>query len=91
MTMRTKELYNKTMQSYGYISNETALNFNLRNDDLCYISSKTGKIKIRVVINDRFIPSENTLAVALFDEKVLINKITNTINNTYIKLEKIEE
>ena len=89
LTMRTKNLYNKTIQSYGYINKTTAKSKNLKDDDLCYISSKIGKIKIRIKIDDRFKVPNNTIAVALFDEKVLINKITTDINNTYVNLTKI--
>ncbi|HIP11719.1 MAG TPA: hypothetical protein EYG73_03270 [Arcobacter sp.] len=91
LTMRVPELYSKTMQSYGYISKKTAKQYNLIHDDLCYIKSSLGKIKIRISIDKRFTPSTNTIAVALFDEKVLINKVTKSINNTYVALEKIKE
>ena len=90
LTMRVPELYNTTKQSYGYISKETAKIHNLKNDDLCFIKYQNSKIKIRVAIQERFVPAKNTIAVALFDEKVLINKVTNEINNTYVELEKIK-
>jgi len=91
LTMRVNELYNKTKQSYAFISQETAVNLKLKDDDLCYISSDNQKIKIRISINTRFTPALNCVAVALFDEKVLINKITTSINNSYVTLEKIKE
>lgn len=91
LTMRVDELKNKTDQSYGYINSKTAKAKNLQNEDLCFIKSKVGKIKVRIKIDNRFEVATNTIAIALFDERVFINKITKEINNTFINIEKIEE
>jgi predicted molibdopterin-dependent oxidoreductase YjgC len=91
ITMKIQELKNSLPMAYCYMNKNDMKNLSLKNQDLVLISSKIGELKVRVMFDKRFHVPQGMVSIGNYDERVLINKITNTINNTYIQIKKIKE
>jgi nitrate reductase NapA len=91
ITMKIKELKNSLPMAYCYMNQDDMKKLLLKNQDLVILSSKAGKLKTRVMFDKRFNLPKGVVSIGNYDERVLINKITNTINDTYIQIKKIKE
>jgi nitrate reductase NapA len=91
ITMKIKELKNSLPMAYCYMNQDDMKKLLLKNQDLVILSYKAGKLKTRVMFDKRFNLQKGVVSIGNYDERVLINKITNTINDTYIQIKKIKE
>jgi len=75
MTRRVPELHRAQPAVVMYMHPEDAKRRNLRRNDIAWIESRRGKVKILVETAGRNRVPRGTVSVAFFDEDVLINKL----------------
>lgn len=85
-TIYDKNLYYKAPKAIAYINAITAKRLNIKDGKLYKISSYLGTVTIKISINKRFEPQEDTLAVSLFDKTIFINSIVSSIEDTFIHI-----
>jgi nitrate reductase NapA len=91
ITMKIKELYDSLPLAYCYMNKQDMQKLSLQNQDLVLLHSSVGELKVRVLNDKRFEVSKGMIAIGNYDEKILINKITDKINQTYVNITKIKE
>jgi nitrate reductase NapA len=89
ITMKIKELKNSLPMSYCYMNSDNMKLLSLKNEEIVNIHSPVGMLKTKVISDKRFQLQKGMIAIGNFDERIPINQITKTINNTYVNITKI--
>jgi nitrate reductase NapA len=75
MTRRVAELHRAQPSAVMYMHAEDAKKRGLKRNDLAWVESRRGKVKMVVDTNGRNRMPKGTVSVAFFDESILINKL----------------
>ncbi len=75
MTMRVPELYRAVPEALCYMHEEDAKKVGVSHNDVVWVESRRGKVKVKVDTRGRNKPPVGLVYVPFFDEKVLINKV----------------
>jgi len=75
MTMRVPELYRAVPEALCYMHENDAKKIGISQNDLVWVESRRGKVKVRVDLRGRNRTPEGLVYVPFFDEKVYINKV----------------
>ncbi len=76
MTMRVPELYRAVPEALCWINTQDAEARGLKRNDLVWVESRRGKVRVRVETGGRNRVPRGLVYVPWFDERVLINKVT---------------
>ncbi|WP_457633712.1 nitrate reductase catalytic subunit NapA [Oceanithermus desulfurans] len=77
MTMRVPELYRAVPEALVYMNPEDAKKIGVKDGQFVWVESRRGKVKARASTRGRNRPPKGLIFVPWFDERVLINKVTN--------------
>jgi len=75
MTMRVPELFRAVPEALCYINPKDVSAYGLKDNDLCWVESRRGRVKARVQTNGRNRPAQGLIFIPWFDERVFINKV----------------
>ncbi len=76
MTRRVPELNRAVPAALVFMHPDDAKRLGLKRNDLCEVSSRRGKVRVRVETQGRNHPSKGVIFIPWFDEGVFINKVT---------------
>jgi nitrate reductase NapA len=75
MTRRVAELHRAQPGAVMYMHPQDAAQRGLKRNDLAWVESRRGKVKVVVDTNGRNKMPKGTVSVAFFDESILVNKL----------------
>lgn len=75
MTMRVPELYRAVPEALCYMHEDDGKKLGIAQNDIVWVESRRGKVKVRVDFRGRNKPPVGLIYVPWFDENVLINKV----------------
>ncbi len=76
MTMRVPELFRAVPEALCYMNQKDADKIGVKQNEIVWVESRRGRVKVRVDLHGRNVPPEGLVYVPWFDEKVFINKVT---------------
>lgn len=75
MTMRVPELYRAVPEALCFMNEEDAKKYNIAENEVIWIESRRGKVKVKVEFRGRNKPPTGLVFIPWFDENVFINKL----------------